>query len=86
MEPERIEFPADYPIKVVARTQPPLREHIDAIFARHFGPQAPHTVGERLSSGGHFVSFTYQPRVQDAGQLRALHGELTAIDGVMMVL
>jgi putative lipoic acid-binding regulatory protein len=86
MEPERIEFPADYPIKVVARAQPALRDRVDAIFARHFGPQAPDTVGERLSSGGHFVSFTYQPRVQNEEQLRALHGELTAIDGVMMVL
>ncbi|HWL63751.1 MAG TPA: DUF493 domain-containing protein [Steroidobacteraceae bacterium] len=86
MEPERIEFPADYPIKVVARIQPALRDRVDAIFARHFGPLAREGVGERLSSQGHFVSLTYLPRVETEEQLRALHGDLKALEGVMMVL
>jgi uncharacterized protein len=86
MEPERIEFPADYPIKVVARSQPALREQIDAVFARHFGPQVREGVGQRPSAQGNFLSLTYQPRVQDEAQLRALHEELKAVDGVMMVL
>ncbi len=86
MEPERIEFPADYPIKVVARIQPALRDRVDAIFAHHFGPQVREGVGERRSSQGHFVSLTYLPRVQNEAQLSALHVDLKAVDGVMMVL
>ena len=86
MDPERIEFPADYPIKVVARTLPTLRERIDAIFARHFGPQVAHGVGERQSAQGQFFSLTYVPRIDNEDQLRALHADLTALDGVMMVL
>ena len=86
MEPERIEFPTDYPIKVVVRAEAALRERVDAIFARHFGPQAPESVGERQSAQGHFISLTYTPRVQQEQQLRELHAELSAIDGVMMVL
>lgn len=86
MDPERIEFPADYPIKVVVRTQPALRERIDAIFARHFGPQPAEGVGERQSSQGHFTSFTYVPRVANEQQLRDLHADLTAVEGVMMVI
>lgn len=86
MEPERIEFPADYPIKVVARTDAALRERIDAIFARHFGPQPPEGVGERQSAQGHFISLTYVPRVDSEAQLRALHADLTAVEGVMMVI
>jgi putative lipoic acid-binding regulatory protein len=86
MEPERIEFPADYPIKVVARTEAALRERIDAIFARHFGPQPAGGVGERQSAQGHFTSLTYVPRVDNEAQLRALHADLTAVDGVMMVI
>jgi putative lipoic acid-binding regulatory protein len=86
MQPERIEFPADYPIKVVARTQPALRQRIDAIFARHFGPQPASGVGERQSAQGHFISLTYVPRVDNEQQLRALHADLTAVDGVMIVI
>jgi putative lipoic acid-binding regulatory protein len=86
MQPERIEFPTDYPIKVVARAQPALRARLDAIFARHFGPQPPDSVGERHSSQGHFISLTYVPRVESEEQLRALHGDLSAVDGVMMVI
>lgn len=86
MEPERIEFPTDYPIKVVVRAEAALRVRVDAVFERHFGPQAPASIGERQSAQGNFVSLTYTPRVQQEQQLRELHVELSAIDGVMMVL
>jgi putative lipoic acid-binding regulatory protein len=86
MQPERIEFPTNYPIKVVARTQPAMRSRIDAVFARHFGPQPESSVSERLSSEGHFFSLTYVPRVAGEDQLRALHAELSTLEGVMMVL
>jgi putative lipoic acid-binding regulatory protein len=86
MEPERIEFPTDYPIKVVFRSQPALREQIDAIFSRHFGLQVREGVGERASAQGNFLSLTYLPRVENEAQLRALHEDLKAVDGVMMVL
>jgi putative lipoic acid-binding regulatory protein len=86
MQPERIQFPADYPIKVVARTEASLRERIHAVFERHFGPQPAETVGERHSAQGHFISLTYTPRVSGEEQLRALHAELSVLDGVLMVL
>jgi putative lipoic acid-binding regulatory protein len=86
MEPERIEFPSDYPIKVVIRTEPALRARIDAIFERHFGPGAPDGVAERQSSQGHFIALTYLPRVEREEQLRSLHAELSSLDGVMVVL
>jgi len=86
MEPERIEFPTDYPIKVVVRSQPDLRQRIDAIFARHFGPQAPDSVVARHSAQGHFVSLTYVPRVEGEAQLKSLHAEVTTLDGVLMVI
>jgi putative lipoic acid-binding regulatory protein len=86
MEPERIEFPSDYPIKVVARTEAALRARIDAIFARHFGAGAPAGAAERPSAQGNFIALTYLPRVEREEQLRALHAELTALEGVMVVL
>lgn len=86
MQPERIEFPADYPIKVVFSAQAGLRLRIDAIFDRYFGPQAAASASERLSGQGNFISVTYTPRVEGEEQLRALHAELSALQGVMMVI
>lgn len=86
MEPERIEFPTSYPIKVVFRTEPALRELIHAVFERYFGPQHPDSVSERLSGQGQFIALTYVPHVQHQDQLRELHIELKAIEGVMLVL
>ncbi len=86
MQPERIEFPSEYPIKVVARDDAALRLAIEAVFARHFGPQAPGGPGERRSAQGRFTSLTFRPVVQGEAQLRELHAELVALDGVMLVL
>ena len=86
MQPERIEFPTDYPIKVVARDEAVLRVQIEAVFVRHFGPQPADSISERRSAQGRFTSLTYVPRVEHEGQLRALHAELVTLDGVMMVL
>jgi hypothetical protein len=86
MPAERIQFPTPYPIKVVVRAQPGLKERIDGIFALHFGPRAPDGVSQRHSAQGHFLSLTYVPRVEAEAQLRALHAELSALEGVMMVI
>jgi putative lipoic acid-binding regulatory protein len=86
MLPARIEFPADYPVKVVARTRATLRVEIDAVFERHFGPLPADGVSEKRSSQGQYTSLTYVPRVQRVEQLRALHADLIALDGVMIVL
>ena len=86
MEPERIQFPIEYPIKVVARDESELRLRIEAVFVRHFGPRAPDGVSERRSAQGRFTALTYRPVVEHEGQLRAVHAELVTLDGVMLVL
>ena len=86
MQPERIEFPTEYPIKVVTRDLAGLREQIEAIFTRHFGALPAGRISERRSAQGRFTSLTFVPRVEGEEQLRALHAELVALDGVMMVL
>jgi uncharacterized protein len=86
MEPERISFPVEYPIKVVARAAPDLRALLDAVFSRHFGSIPPENVSERTSANSNFVSLTYRPVVQNEAQLHALHVDLKLLDGVVMVL
>jgi hypothetical protein len=86
MEPERITFPADYPIKVVARASDDLRSRMDAVFARHFGDFDAGRVSERASAQSNFTALTYLMWVEAEAQLGALHGDLRAEDGVMLVL
>ena len=86
MEPEKIVFPCDYPIKVVARADDGLRARLDQVFAVHFGDFAGDRVTQRDSAQRNFVSFTYLMHVREVGQLGAVHAELQAIDGVVMVL
>jgi uncharacterized protein len=86
MEPERIEFPTDYPIKVVGRSSEHFRQQLDAVFTRHFGAFNDAQVQHRDSGRQNFVSYTYVMRVSSAQQLQALHLDLKAVDGVIMVL
>jgi uncharacterized protein len=86
MEPERIVFPTDYPIKVVARASVDLRGRLDVVFARHFGDFAPAKVTERASVASNFVALTYLMWVTGEDQLQRLHTDLRAEDGVMLVL
>ena len=86
MEPERITFPADYPIKVVTRSELKLRAEVDAIFERHFGTLPPGNPVERASGQGNFVALTYVVRVERVEQLSVLNTELQALSGVLFVL
>jgi putative lipoic acid-binding regulatory protein len=86
MEPERIVFPTDYPIKVVARASEDLRERVDAIFVRHFGDFEAGKVTERISAASNFVALTYLMRVTAEEQLGQLHADLRAEEGIMLVL
>jgi len=86
IEPEKIVFPCDYPIKVVARAEDGLRQRLDALFAQHFGEFEPHRVAVRQSAQASFVAHTYTMVVQHVDQLGALHTDLKLVEGVVMVL
>jgi uncharacterized protein len=86
MEPERISFPSDYPIKVVARSEVKLRAEVDAIFEKHLGTLPPGNPTERPSGQGNFIALTYVMRVERVEQLSALNSELQKLPGVLFVL
>lgn len=81
-----LQFPTDYPIKVVGRAGGSLRARIDAIVERHAGPMAAHRVSERASGAGTYVSITYVIVATSREQVVALVGELAAAEGVVMVI
>jgi putative lipoic acid-binding regulatory protein len=86
MEPERITFPTEYPIKVVVRASPEVRQLVDSVFSHHFGAISPENVTERASAQSNFLALTYVVIAQNEGQLASLHVDLKLLDGVMMVL
>jgi putative lipoic acid-binding regulatory protein len=86
MEPEKISFPTDYPVKVVARSELRLRAEIDVIFERHLGALPPGNPTERPSGQGNFMALTYVMRVERPEQLAALNADLQALPGVLFVL
>lgn len=78
-----IEFPTDYPIKVIGRASGELRAQIDAIVIRHAPDLDPSATRERFSANGRFVSLTYHIRAVSAGQVEALAADLAACELVL---
>jgi putative lipoic acid-binding regulatory protein len=79
-------FPTDYPIKVVGRRDAALRLRIDEVVLRHVPDLEPHRIGERESGQGNFVSITYTIVARSREQVVALVTELSATEGVVMVI
>jgi putative lipoic acid-binding regulatory protein len=84
--PQKLEFPCDYPIKVMVRTQAGVREAVSLAMQRHAGPGACESCSERKSAQANFAGLTYVIRATGPRQIEALFGELRQIPGVMLVL
>ncbi len=84
--PPLLQFPTDYPIKVVGRTSDALRSRIDAIFSAHVPDLDPTRTSERLSGNGNFLSISYTIRAVSAAQVEALATDLKACPDVLIVL
>jgi putative lipoic acid-binding regulatory protein len=84
--PPLLQYPCDYPIKVMARASPELRATLDPILARHGGPAALANVTERPSKQAHFVGVTYVIRAHGEAQIAALFAELKTCPAVLMVI
>ncbi|HTC51657.1 MAG TPA: DUF493 domain-containing protein [Steroidobacteraceae bacterium] len=81
-----LQFPTDYPIKVVGRTSDTLRARIDAIFSAHVPDLDPARISERLSANGNFQSISYTIRAISAAQVQALATDLKACPDVLIVI
>jgi len=81
-----LEFPTDYPIKVVGRADELLRSEVDAIMQRHVADLDRERTSERLSSNGNYLSITYTIVARSAAQVEALAAELAAEPHVIMVI
>jgi putative lipoic acid-binding regulatory protein len=81
-----LQFPTDYPVKVVGRASESLRPKIDAIVIKHAPDLDASRTSERLSANGNFLSISYNIRAVSAAQVTALAAELSACEAVLLVL
>jgi putative lipoic acid-binding regulatory protein len=81
-----VEFPSDFPIKVMGRHDSNLRALTQAIIERHAGPLVDASVRTRTSGDGNFLALTYMVRASSRQQLDDIYRELTACKSVLMAL
>jgi putative lipoic acid-binding regulatory protein len=87
-EPEapKIEFPCEYPIKVLGRASDSFESVILEVFERHAPGFDQRTVALKASSRGTFSSLTITITATGRDQLEALHRDLMATGHVNMVI
>jgi putative lipoic acid-binding regulatory protein len=81
-----LEFPTDYPVKVVGKPGDEFRARVHALVLRHAPGVTGERVRERLSANGNFVSLSYLVPAVSAAQIEALVADLRACEGVVMLL
>jgi putative lipoic acid-binding regulatory protein len=84
--PKLLQFPCEYPIKVVVRGRSDVRREIDPMMVRHAGTGALERVSERASAQANFLSITYLIVAHSEAQIAALFAELKTHSAVVMVL
>jgi putative lipoic acid-binding regulatory protein len=81
-----LEFPCDFPIKVMGAATDEFRSLALGNVTRHFGPLAAGSIAERPSSGGRYLGLTITVRAESKAQLDAAYGELTSCHQVLVAL
>jgi putative lipoic acid-binding regulatory protein len=81
-----LNFPTDYPIKVIGRPTAEFRARIHAIVLRHVPALEASHVTEHLSKNGNYLSISYAIRAESREQMTSLAADLTACEGVLLVI
>jgi putative lipoic acid-binding regulatory protein len=81
-----LEFPCDYPLKVMGRHTAEFRAQVLAVLAEGAGVSPALRVEERLSRDGSFVSLTCIVRVESRAELDLLYRRLHATGLVLYSL
>ena len=87
-EPEapKIEFPCDYPIKVLGVSSDAFEPIVLAVFERHAPGFNRQNIAGKARSKGTFTSLTITITATSSDQLEALHQDLLATGHVKMVI
>jgi putative lipoic acid-binding regulatory protein len=85
-DPPKIEFPCDYPVKVLGVSSDAYESIIFEVFERHAPGFDQETMTVNVSSKGTFTSLTITITATGPEQLEALHQDLLATGHVKMVI
>ena len=81
-----LEFPCDFPVKVMGRQADDFVPLVLELIAAHTGPVADERMSQRLSRDGNFLAVTVLLRAESKAQLDAIYTALSAHERVLMVL
>jgi uncharacterized protein len=84
--PKPLEFPTEFPIKVMGRRDSDLRTLTREIIERHTGPLEDSRIRTRTSGDGNFIALTYLVTATSREQLDAIYREISACKLVLMAL
>ena len=82
----KIEFPLEFPIKVMGRKDVALASVARGIVEKHAGELRDDQVRERPSGAGNFLAVTFVIEATSQEQLDNIYRELTACEAVLMAL
>ncbi len=81
-----LEFPCDFPVKVMGRDEPAFRTAVAAIFEKHVGDVDASQYRESQSRNANFISLTVTIRATSQAQLDGIYSDLSANDDVLVAL
>ena len=81
-----LEFPCEFPIKMMGKDSPEFRATARALVEIHTGPLEDDRVQSALSRNGRFVSVTVTVNAQSRQQLDDIYRDVSAHPSVLMAL
>ena len=81
-----IEYPSDFPIKVMGKSSPALIDELTAIVLEYDPGFKPSTIEQRPSKAGNYLGLTFTVRATSRPQLDGLYRALHAHPLVSVVL
>ena len=85
-KPTLLEFPCDFPIKVMGRSDSGFEVRALEIVRRHVPDFSAESMRSAASRQGNYLSCTFVIRATSREQLDALYRELSSCDELLMVL
>ncbi len=81
-----LEFPCNFPVKVMGRDQESFRRIAVDIVERHAGKVAEDAVSESSSRNGNFLSITITIQAKSQDQLDKLYNDLSSHEEILVAL
>jgi len=81
-----MEFPCEFPIKMMGRDTPEFRAIAVALVENHVGPLAEESIQINLSAKGNFVSVTVTVTATSQQQLDDIYRDVSGHEDVLMAL